>query len=360
MKLLNHYILSGFFRVLFLSLGAFVGLYLLVDFFERADDFIEHQAQVSQYLFYFALKVPMIATQVIPLAVLMSAFMTLGGLTRTNELTAMQAGGISLLRITAPLVGCALLIALAVLATNEYLVPLSTRQGNRILEVEVKGQPAANLQRERLWFREGDTLVHIRLAIPEGAALRGVSLFELDENFRLRSRIDAAGGEYSTAGWLFHDVTIREFSPESRELVRSESLPEAVLPLARTPQEFRVVPSKNMELGFRDLRALSRKLQEEGYDAIRHRVDMHSRLAAPFATVVMAFLGIPFALRKGRGASLALGITISVGIGVAFHLLNATLMALGYSGVFPPLMAAWAANFLFLLFGSWLLVLART
>jgi lipopolysaccharide export system permease protein len=70
----------------------------------------------------------------------------------------------------------------------------------------------------------------------------------------------------------------------------------------------------------------------------------------------MAFLGIPFALQKGRGASLTAGIAISVLIGFSFYIVQAMLLAFGYSGVFPPLVAAWAANLLFFLLGLWLVL----
>jgi lipopolysaccharide export system permease protein len=68
----------------------------------------------------------------------------------------------------------------------------------------------------------------------------------------------------------------------------------------------------------------------------------------------MGFLGIPFALSKGRKSSPALGIAISIGIGAIFFILQAILLAFGYSGVLPPLVAAWSANLLFLLLGCWL------
>ncbi len=81
---------------------------------------------------------------------------------------------------------------------------------------------------------------------------------------------------------------------------------------------------------------------------------MHARLAAPFASLIMAFLGIPFALRKGRDSGLALGIAMSVMIGVAYFILQAISLAFGYSAALPPLLAAWSANLLFFLFGCWL------
>jgi lipopolysaccharide export system permease protein len=359
MRLLNRYILTTYARVFFLSLAAFAGLYLLIDFFERVDDFIEHQARFSLYLLYFLNKIPLIVTQVTPLAVLMGVFMTLGGLSRTNELTAMRASGLSLIRITLPLVGTAFLTALIILITSELLVPVSARKINFIFDAELRGRQHQIYKRDNIWFREGDTIVHVRLAQPEAGRLQRVTFFRMDEEFHLSARTDARQGEFSDGNWVFEDLVIRSFTRDSGEIAATERLPSAALHLAKTPEDFKVPAQKNIELGFRDLYHLSRRLQAEGHDAIRYRVDMHSRLATPFASLIMAFLGIPFALQKGRGSGLAMGIAISVAIGAGFHIINAIIMALGYSAVVPPLFAAWAANLLFGLFGLWLLLSVR-
>lgn len=360
MSLLHRYLLGAYGRIFGLALAAFVGIYLLVDFFEKVDDFIEHQAQLSHYVLYFFNKIPLIVVQVTPMAVLMGVFMALGGLSRTNELTAMRAGGISLWRIVAPLLATALLTAGAMLLASEYLVPLSVRKINYILRTEVKGKPDLVLKRDRLWLREGNTIVNISLALPEKQALQGITLFEIGDEFRMRSRTDAPRAHYdNTTGWIFENATERRFANAPGGSDAVEHYSRRPVALAKTPDDFRIAEAKNEELGFRQLRRLARQLQNEGYDATRYRVDMHGRLATPFASVIMAFLGIPFALQKKRGANLALGVTISVAIGISYHILQAVLLAFGYSAVVPPSVAAWAPNLLFLLLGVWLLLMVR-
>lgn len=359
MNLLNRYITGAFARIFLLSLSAFAGIYLLVDFFEKVDNFMEHQARFSQYLLYFTIKIPLIVSQVIPLAVLMGVFMTLGGLSRTNELTAMRSGGISLWRVTTPLLFVSLLASVGILAANEYLIPLCAKKSNHILEIEVKGKPPLALKRDNLWLREGDKIMNIRLALPSQQALRGVTIFQVDDSFSLQERTDAPQAIFSEGNWTLENTVIRQFDHESAELAEVERVKEKTIDLEKTPGDFRAPEQSNEEMGFRELRTLSRKLQKEGYDATRHRVDMHSRLASPFACLIMAFIGIPFALRKGRGVSLSVGVAITVGIGISYFILHSILMAFGYSAVFPPPVAAWSANLLFGLLGIWLLLSAR-
>ncbi|BCR05470.1 LPS export ABC transporter permease LptG [Desulfuromonas versatilis] len=360
MTLLNRYILSTYGRIFLLALAAFVGIYLLVDFFEKVDNFISHQARPSLYLLYFSNKIPLIVAQVTPLAVLMGVFLTLGGFSSSNELTAMRAGGLSLVRISAPLLGAALLTTLAVMAVNEYVVPLSVKKTNHILRTEVKGKSDLALTKDRVWFREGQAIINVRQALPASQALQGVSIFDLDENFRLKKRVSAASAIFQNGTWTLENVTERRFEPGNGGQHGLDKLPSRPLVLSKTPEDFQVTTEKNEELGFRQLRELAGRLKAEGYDNTRYLVDMHSRLATPFACLIMAFLGIPFALQKGRGASLAMGVTISVAIGIAYFILQATLLAFGYSNILPPLIAAWSANLLFALLGFWLLLRTRS
>jgi lipopolysaccharide export system permease protein len=70
--------------------------------------------------------------------------------------------------------------------------------------------------------------------------------------------------------------------------------------------------------------------------------------------LVVILLGVPFALQRGRQATLGLGVALSLAVFVIYILLQAIGMALGTAGLLPLPLAAWSANLLLLLVGSWL------
>jgi len=353
LRLLRRYIISRFLRIFFLALASFAGVYLLVDFFERFDNLLNHQARPIHYILYFSGKIPLIISQITPLAVLLGVFLSIGTLARTQELTAMRAGGISLTRITSPLLKLSLAIVLLLFGINEYIVPAGLRMSQHIYEVQVKGKEDI-LNTHRLWFREGDSVFHILAVVPQENLLRGISIFRFDEQFRLLARTDAPAAVYRDGEWVLQNAVIRSFDSASTE-TSTERLPEKPIHLEKAPEDFGA-PMENEEMGYRQLRKLVRKFQNEGYDATRYRVDMQARLAAPFSVLIMAVLGIPFALQKGRHSGLAMGVALAVGIGTAYHLLQTMLMAFGYSGILSPLPAAWSAHLLFGFIGIWLLL----
>lgn len=359
MSLVTRYLLRAFFSIFGLSLMAFSGIYVLVDFVENVDNFFARHAALSDYLIYFFGKLPQILTQVAPMAVLFGVFMTLGSLSRNNELTAMRAGGISLWRISMPLLAMGLLTTAATLIANEYVVPLTARKVNAIERTVVQGEPRQLLRRDRVWFREDDRLVNVRLVLPAQKVLYGISIFKVDRDFRLLSRTDAERASYQDGHWIFRNLSIRTFDPASERTVTLVREKEKILPLGKTPQDFATPDQRNVDLTYRQLHHMVKRLEEEGFPATRYRVDMMARLATPFTCLIMAFLGIPFALQKGRNANLAMGVALSLAVGVVFYLLQAMLIAFGYSEVVPPIIAAWASNLLFVLIGIWLLLSSR-
>jgi len=360
MLLLTRYLLGIFLRNTLLALSAFCGIYLLIDFFEKVDDFIEAAAPVAAYFAYFLGTLPMIIVQVIPLALLMAAFMTIGGLSRTGELTAMRAGGMSLLRITRPLLAAAVILTILVILLQELVLPLTARATREIFDQRVRGKQELLQTRDQVWLRVENQILHIGQALPKSGELRQVTVYTLDELFRVKERVDAKNADFKDKAWILRDVTARSFNPETGEMTASSHAEQAPLALAKSPDDFRNAEPKQWELSFVDLRQLVRQSEREGSDPTRYRVDMYAHLSAPFACLIMVLLGIPFALQRGRNSSLALGIVISIVTGVSYFILHSIAMAFGYSGILPAPLATWATNILFGMLGFWLVLFKKT
>lgn len=359
MILLTRYTVKIFLRNFTLALSSFVGVYLLIDFFEKVDNFVEKSAPPALYFGYFLNAIPLFVTQVAPLAVLMAAFISVGSLSRTGELTAMRAGGMSLYRITRPVIVTTFIITVLIILIQEFVLPSSTSTMNRILQEEIKGHSQPQRVRDQVWVRTGNSVVHIEKAFPARGTLQGITFFELDNNFQISRRIDAGSARFENGEWIFRNLVRRHFDPASGEMLKSERLSRQPVPFNKKPEDFKQTEPLEWALNFFDLRKLAHKMQTEGYDPTRYLVNMHAHIAAPFACIVMVLLGIPFALQRGRNSSLSFGIVVSVLVGVAYFILHSVAMAFGYSGILPPLLATWSANILVGLTGLWL-VLFRT
>jgi len=235
-------------------------------------------------------------------------------------------------------------------------VPLNAKALNQLLEVKLKGQQQVSLTRDEIWYRDAERIIKITLANPAQHTLEGVSIFNVDRNSLLRERLEIPRLVYRDGRWQAKQLKRRSFDPQTGDLLATADEKDRPLEIGRTPQDFAVSEKSNNELNFRQLQRLVKRLELEGYDTTRHQVDMHNRLAAPFTCLIMAFLGVPFALQRGRASNIALGIGLSLAIGVVYFILQSTLTAFGYSAALPPVVAAWTSNILFLMVGVWMLL----
>ena len=118
--------------------------------------------------------------------------------------------------------------------------------------------------------------------------------------------------------------------------------------------DLKVVGKRAENMGYFALRRYCEKLEQGGYETTGYRARLQAKLSLPCTSLVMVFLGIPFALRSSRSSGIAVGVGLSLGIGFAYYILTAVLISFGQAGTLPPLLAAWAANILCAGAGIWL------
>ncbi len=81
--------------------------------------------------------------------------------------------------------------------------------------------------------------------------------------------------------------------------------------------------------------------------------EWHKRFALPFCPLVMAFVGIPLALRQQRSGKGA-GYTVALLTFLMYYLLLSLGMTMAESGRIPPALALWSPNGIFLAAGIFL------
>jgi lipopolysaccharide export system permease protein len=360
MKVLDRYISRQYLQIFTLAITCFISLYLLIEFFDRASDFINKGATVPQYLFYFLGKSPAILIQVAPLSVLLTTFVILGRLSRNNELTAIFSCGISLRRIIMIFLLATTMVSGALLLLENSLVPLGGKTANHIWTVELGDNKLTTVSQNRIWIKEQGQFIQVGMADPESRTLQQIKLFKVDQDQMPTERIDARKATYSDSGqWQGREIALHRFTAKSSqvEFLKVASMP---IELHKSPEDFvQIRDNLSQEKSLFELYGLIKKLKQEGFNTLRFECDLNQRLAAPFTCLVMAIFGIPFALTRGRDSSFVLGISLSIAVGVIFHVVNSALMAFGYAEILPPLVAAWAGNLLFTLLGLVMLLSVR-
>jgi lipopolysaccharide export system permease protein len=352
MSILSRYLVRTWLTTTATCLGAFVAIYLVVDFLERFGKFSRAGVPSETTLLYFLCKIPEMVSMTTPMAVLMGTILAIGLLTKNCEITAMRSSGVSLLQIGRPILVAAAVTSLLLLFMKEFVTPASNSRMNQIDQVFVKkkGLKAA-FRQNNIWHRDDNLILQAKLFNPDTNTLSGVTIWELGPGLKPLSRMDAASGTPVPGGWQFAMATTRNFTAAGEVNGRKEAAVFKKLDLGAA--DLKNVAQAAEDMGFTALWRYCRAISDNGFDATPYLTMLHAKISLPFAALIMAFLGIPFSLRDGRAGGIGIGIGISIGIGFTYFIINSLLLALGQAGALPPVIAAWSANMIFAGAGLW-------
>jgi lipopolysaccharide export system permease protein len=345
MRIIPAYVLRHFLPVLALSMVGFLGIYLIVDFFERADSMLSSGVPFRTIYTYFLYKIPLIVTQGIPMSSLLSAIIALGLLKRNRELIAMETAGINPSYYVSPIVLGAFILAVAHFSVAEFAARPLNPKIEAIWQVSVEHQkPAPWMNLENIWYRDEGTIYQIHFYDRKKNVMKLASIFFLDSNFRIFQRIDARSIIWTNPGWVAEDGLMIGFQNGS---VVEQKFATKELSLNVTPKDFITVQTLPDNLSWMDLHRYVEKIESEGFSSTPYRVDLHMRIASPFATFILTLLGILVALRQGLHGGIAAGTGISLCVAFAFLAISNVGSSLSSAGALPPSLGVWAGNIIF-------------
>jgi lipopolysaccharide export system permease protein len=357
MSILKRYILGQFIKNYVLTVGGLVGMFVVIDGFERLDEFVSKNATITDFLLYYLLKIPFILSYMAPQSVLIATVITLATLSRNNEFTAMKACGIGVTGLTLPIISFSVLLALSLVVCNEFVTPVTSQKMNYLYNVKVRRVVDQSQQaRDRLWVRSGNgSIWNINYYDPVKFLMKGVSLYTFDlRRPDIRRRIDAERAVWNGLQWEFFNGYIRFFTANGVD--STTYFQRETFPVLERPADFKKLQKRPEEMSARYMFETIQKQEKEGLDATRTWIDLHQKLSYPFLSVVLALIGIPLSIRSSRKGGLLFCVWISLVTGFIFSFIYALGISLGYKGVFSPVMAAWGPSLLFICIGFYLLL----
>src|SRR5262249_26088718 len=140
-RLMDLYLLRRFFSYFFLLMGTFVFLFEAFTFFELLDDIARHRVPFLIVVNYFRYLTPYLLYQLAPLGALVAVLVTLGVMSKNNEIVACKASGISLYRLSVPLLLAGLTLATGMILLDDTFLPYANQRQDA-LRNQIKGRPA--------------------------------------------------------------------------------------------------------------------------------------------------------------------------------------------------------------------------
>lgn len=359
-NLIDRYVLRMFFLIFLLVIASGVSLLIVTDFTENVDEMMKHRppgAVITRYYKYQSLQ---LAYDIAPIAVLVTTLVTFSLMSRSNEVTACRALGISLYRMALPAFGGALAIAALFAAMQAQVLPASNLKVAEARAV-IKGQPLQRFARsaDRQWqMGRGSFMYNFLHFDAKHSALQRLQVFEFDPAGGLVARLYAEEGRYEENGWVLARGWTRNFA--GREQRGFRPFTGAVeVDLEEPPSFFAEEPRRPEQMTYGELAEFTAELRESGRPQPKYEVALHNKLAFPIGSIVMALVGFPFAFRlERRGALYGLG--VSIALGLVFILVFAFFTTLGEVAALPPAIAVWSPSLLFSLLAAYLFTGVRS
>src|SRR5580658_10604530 len=177
---IDWFLAGTFFGPFLVCLAGFTAAYLLGDIFDRFDTLVPHGGLGVLGLEYFALTLPLIVTQLLPIACLAGVLLGFALLNRTGEVLACQQLGISRIEMMIPVLVIGVLISGFQFVLSETVVPAATREAKYLFEVELKGRQLEGVFANRhIWTRVRGGFLSADSYDRKQMRLDGITLYRL-------------------------------------------------------------------------------------------------------------------------------------------------------------------------------------
>jgi lipopolysaccharide export system permease protein len=342
---MDRFLAGSFFGPFLVCLAAFTVTYLLGDIFDRFDDLMHYGGFGLLGLQYFALKLPLIISQILPVACLAGALLGLALLSRSGEILACQQLGISRLELAAPILVIAFGISLFNFGISETVVPYTTRQARYLYEVQLKKRTLRGVfANQHLWVRVSDGFMSADRYDKRTHELSGVTIYRLSPEYDLREIVHAKHATWNGTRWVPVGLSAVDLGKNNSVV----SLKTAYFNPDINPVDFGLLKLDPEEFTLWELDRYIAGLREKGLDPGGYVVDRDLKYAMPLSCLIMVALGVvlsldPLPRRLSLGRSFGLALTIGFGYWLALGITS----SLGHSGLMPAWTAAWIPNVLF-------------
>lgn len=355
MRILRNYLLKEFIAPLLLALGVLTFVMLLGNLIKIAELIINKGVDIYSVSKLFLFMVPYLLTYTLPVSVLTAVLLSLGRLSSDNEIVAIKASGINMLKLVFPLIFMGLILSLLLVIFNDRVIPYAHYATRRtLIEVGMKN-PTAALE-PGVFINSFQKYILFIYRIDENR-LTNVRIYEPQEGRSART-IVAKRGEFivmpenKSVKLKLMDGTADEPDPDNPANFYKLNFKTYFMTLNLSQMRDKdKLAKKYSDMTIRELNAEVEKLKKEKIDPAPLTTEINKKLALAFSCLVFVLVGAPLAvITRRREKSINLGIAML--IIVVYYPLFIGCEALGAQGYLNSEIAMWIPNIIFGFIGS--------
>ncbi len=354
MKIITRYLVTEYIKYFLLCLFVFIILYSSLDVAKDVDYILAQDVSFPVALQYFLYLVPINVNEIFPFIVLIALLVSIGGMSRRNELLVLLTNGVSRMSIFKPLLIILIFLYFFNVFMGEMLVPILHERVDYIWNVLVRGDATYRITDQKdIWLKgSGEYFYNIEMYEPREQVMHQVVVSRLSEDHSLLlERIDAESGIFiEDKEWRFINGSHWLFSEEG-ELKVAEIFNEKVIPLEEKLEIFLDIGKEPEFMNFIELRSYVKAMQmRETETSDFYIFELHRKLSQPLAVFILCLAAFPLVLMTNKHGYM---FTLSIGIvySVIYFALMLGLQYIAEIPFVPPVFGAWFPNILFLVIG---------
>ena len=355
MRILRNYILKDFLSALFFSLLALTLVMTLGNLKKILDMVIGRGVSIVDALKMLSFLIPYILRFTIPLSILMGVLLTMGRLVADNELIAINASGISPVKILIIFLTTGFIFSLLLFLINDRIIPyfhynyysyMKNVYSKNITAVIEPGVYMENFKNKILYVDD-----------IKGNKLKNVFIYEMGKE-GLNRLTYAKYGEFvidnNVLKMRLEDGFRDENNPKNpKEFFRLDFKVFFMdLPIENKTTH---IDKKASDMSIKELKAKAAYLKKKNINPIKFIAEIHKRISFAFSPLVFVILGFGVSLVvRHREKSVNFGVAIIIaGIYYLLMLLGETLTD---SQFVPPMLGMWIPNIVVSTIGIYLIV----
>jgi len=380
MRTLHFYLTRQILAALLMTVAVFAGVLLLSNVLKEVITLlISGQAPFTMLAQAVFVLVPWVLVFALPMGLLTAALLVFGRLSADHELTAVRAGGVSLVALISPVLLLSLALSIVCAWVNLQIAPQSRTAYKKLL-LGAGAASIGTLLPEKTFIKDFPGRI-IYVGSVRGSQLEDILLYELNDEGKVEFYVRAAEGT------LKFDAANRKVTVEVRDAWRVGWREGKLVPVHIEETEVTVdlMPEKERrrrlsEMTFLELREELRTMEERLGHApdlptgagdekrarlaefrkqrndltLPIRVQMHRQVSLSFACLGFTLVGIPLGIRAHRRET-TFGIMIALILVILYYGFFILGEALDGRPEYLPHLIVWMPNFLFQIVGATLL-----
>jgi len=348
MKRADRYLLRHYIYFFGVSLVGLLVIFSIPSLLKTIDYISDGKLNAIQGLELFFSGIPKMVIDVTPLAVVLGGLITSNTLSTRLEIMSLKTSGVSFARIVMYPIILSFFIAGVVYWFNDNIVPGANQKRRELRYSEVYNVRDSRIKTD-VYYKGEKNIYFIRLINGSEKSLKNMMVLIMKKDMsKIEKIITAQSGKYDEELkiWNLSKVKVNDLEKDKVDVYMNYA-PEF---LEETPNDFLRDKIREKEMSIKELSETIKLIKRTGGDAKKVRIALYEKIAYPFASFVICFIGLALGSRYVRGGS-AISIALCIIIGYLYYVIKAIFEAVSIGGDISPFIASWIPNVIFLIIG---------